>query len=246
MKSRLQRVGRVQAAFTLIELLVVIGIIAILAAMLLPTLARAKEKGKQSFCLNNMRQLGLVLRMYTDDNEGVFPPHTVPIRWPNRMYDYYKNTRILLCPTDVEKPTTFGSTNDVADGEHRSYLINGWNDFFRDNLSAADFVKYMNGTYPEGLKEARVLYPTETVIFGEKQPQRGDFHMDLYAGAGDDFEGVAEQGRHSGRGQGLKTGGSNYVFCDGSARFMKYGKTVDPISLWCVTDTNRLANAIIY
>ncbi|HXF10936.1 MAG TPA: prepilin-type N-terminal cleavage/methylation domain-containing protein, partial [Desulfuromonadaceae bacterium] len=182
MKTRPQRAVVECAAFTLIELLVVIAIIAILAAMLLPTLARAKEKGKQISCLNNLRQLGLSLRMYIDDNQGSFPPHTTATRWPNQMFEYYKNFRILMCPTDIETAGTFGSTNVVADGEHRSYLINGWNDYFRDTLSSSDYADYMNGTYPKGLTESTILYPSDTVVFGEKQSGRGDFYMDMYAG----------------------------------------------------------------
>ena len=61
-------------AFTLIELLVVIAIIAILAAMLLPALARAKETGKRISCLNNLRQLSLAAQMYVNDNQGTYPP----------------------------------------------------------------------------------------------------------------------------------------------------------------------------
>lgn len=72
-----QRVGKASRgqrlkAFTLIELLVVIAIIAILAAMLLPALSRAKEKGKQTKCLNNLRQLTLCAVMYANDNNSVY------------------------------------------------------------------------------------------------------------------------------------------------------------------------------
>jgi len=226
-------------AFTLIELLVVIAIIAILAAMLLPALARAKESGKRIACLNNLHQLSLAAQMYVSDSQGSYPPRSNFSRWPDRFYDAYgKNVKMLLCPSETtNSPATSGDAsnpNDVADSAPRSYLINGWNDYFSDTLSAQDFAIFMSGFYPNGLKENAVLHPSDTVILGEKNSQQADYYMDLLEGNnGNDFDQILEQERHNGK------SGANYAFIDGSARYMKRYTDLYPLNLWCISDANR-------
>jgi prepilin-type N-terminal cleavage/methylation domain-containing protein/prepilin-type processing-associated H-X9-DG protein len=225
-------------AFTLIELLVVIAIIAILAAMLLPALARAKEAGKRTACLNNLRQLSLSAQMYVGENQGFYPPRSDTDRWPDKFYeDYGKSLKLLLCPSETtNSPASIGggsNSNNVADAAPRSYFINGWNDYFSDILNAADFADYMGGMYPSGIKESLIAHPSDTIILGEKISGQGDFYMDLLENTGNDFSGILDQERHDGK------NGSNYAFSDGSARYLKIHTALYPLNLWAISDKDR-------
>lgn len=117
--------------FTLIELLVVIAIIAILAAILFPVFAKAREKARQISCASNERQIGLAILQYVQDADEVLPQSyygstgdsdmTTNYKWMDAIYPYTKNEQIFDCPSDSLSPKYKYRTGE----DYGSYGLNG-------------------------------------------------------------------------------------------------------------------------
>ncbi|MEA3403250.1 MAG: DUF1559 domain-containing protein [Armatimonadota bacterium] len=113
--------------FTLIELLVVIAIIAILAAILFPVFARAKEKARISACQNNLKQIGTAFAMYRSDYDGSMPPNwyeagnNIVYRWIHCVYSYIYNQDIFQCPSKPATEEPIWSPPYTTMGPYSSY-----------------------------------------------------------------------------------------------------------------------------
>jgi prepilin-type N-terminal cleavage/methylation domain-containing protein/prepilin-type processing-associated H-X9-DG protein len=238
-----------RAAFTLIELLVVIAVIAILAGLLLPSLASAKLSAQQTSCLNNLKEIGLAARMYDNDYKGFPIRGGEQAQWPAAMFPYYKNTNLLACPAERELyGTLLGNMANgtypyyQADNAGNSYIMNGWNDVFPTDWSAGD----ENGDVCS-LKDNLMPYPSLTVIVGERRhSDQNDFWMDILENENGGMNNLIYSVQHARHGNAKPTlnGGSNYLFTDGSVRYLRFGGDVNPICMWAVSMESRAKYAL--
>jgi prepilin-type N-terminal cleavage/methylation domain-containing protein/prepilin-type processing-associated H-X9-DG protein len=145
---------RTSKGFTLIELLVVIAIISILAAILFPVFARARENARRTSCLSNMKQMGLGMMQYMQDYDEVYPMHyNGTLRWPQMMNPYVKSNQLYDCPS---RDAGFTYAGDYGSAGAIGYGMNYWLNSY-----------YYPSTAQPGIKMATIQRPAETVWIAE-------------------------------------------------------------------------------
>jgi prepilin-type N-terminal cleavage/methylation domain-containing protein/prepilin-type processing-associated H-X9-DG protein len=205
--------------FTLIELLVVIAIIAILAALLLPVLSRAKAAGLSAACKSNLHQIGIALNLYTDQNQQ-YPPWTHGDNrgdWDYSLLAYAgRNANLFLCP--ARNPSLVWTNVMMINPTYGYNAVGtGFPARPRGLAGSTDMISAFFAFSP-GVREAQVLAPCDMIAIGD-YPEVGPGDGDGDIGAALDGEDDYVATRHN--------GGANIVFCDAHVEYGKQAKWME-------------------
>lgn len=201
--------------FTLIELLVIIAIIGILAAILFPVFARAREQARKTSCASNLKQIGMALLQYRQDYDEKFPRYgnvdNGQTGWAEKLNPYLKSVEIFQCPSEAQS----------------QLLPQCYTDYFLSLYLFEDL---------EGVAESTIEFPSNTISNGETRYGKSDLYCHALRGtnptgvpscesgnsAGDDNiqypDILANMRRHS--------GGSNCLFVDGHVKWLRPESTI--------------------
>jgi prepilin-type N-terminal cleavage/methylation domain-containing protein/prepilin-type processing-associated H-X9-DG protein len=212
------RRGR-RRGFTLIELLVVIAIIAILAALLLPALSKAKQRAWTTSCNSNLHQIGLGMKMFADDNNGLFPKSGGDIHWGaidsaaggsgeaswlEQIFPYVSNTNAFNCPGNVQLPEKYRAPFNYFNGCNAAYVATRTCAAVKSSsiLFASAFVL---GGDTAGLTGGEI-------IFDPLDADKDDYTQNCVGGAADEARTVYWQ---------IHSKGQNVMFADGHSMWYK-------------------------
>lgn len=208
-----------QRGFTLIELLVVIAIISILAAILFPVFARARENARRASCQSNLKQIGLAAMMYTQDYDEWFPMGARRrIQWGARgtwrffLQPYAKSTQVFRCPSDSSTLVDAGDSIAISYGIN--YRIADW--CTASPLAAMDS-------------------PAQTVFAGELPTSDANQYSVYPSNVTWAAVGARVFARHF--------DGSSFVFADGHAKWLRKDADLAPVSLWPVVGAVNFTSA---
>jgi prepilin-type N-terminal cleavage/methylation domain-containing protein/prepilin-type processing-associated H-X9-DG protein len=197
---------KLRSGFTLIELLVVIAIIAILAAILLPVFATARERARQASCENNEKQMGIAIIAYVQDYDELYPGrNTGPLTWQQSIYPYIKSTGVFVCPSNPNSSNIINGQQVVGSTTYpaipRSYAYN-------TRLNNANM--------------SIVRSPASKIMVTEIAYQNWtDYGSPWWTGGGNWNQGFAGHG-----------GRANYLYCDGHVKGLKPIQTDTTINQW--------------
>ena len=224
------------SAFTLIELLVVIAIIAILAAILFPVFARARENARRSSCQSNLKQIGIGILQYTQDYDEKFPrsrvsgialpanppanPNPVASQtdapWHVVVQPYIKSYQVFKCPSNTSTATHTRSNGLVP----ISYVSNGGGTEAEDNTNFGG-IRPMGAQLAPGTAIAQIASPSQLLLVGE-HPTRNEPEFYSLSVNSMTFQ------NHLGT--------TNFLFADGHVKAVRPTQLATPVNMWNVTN----------
>ena len=230
-------------AFTLVELLVVIGIIALLLGILMPSLASTRRQAQAVVCLSNLRQVGVGLLLYAQDNKGYFPRSSMTANWPppqepflvrpwpEALFSYlttgtFESSHPTADASDRWQKLFWGMYRCPSDlrGQDGTWKFN-LATLYEDHWSYAknvlpEYGKSYDPRYTQCLKITQIPRSSATVLFAEtKADGMGDhFMVDDWSADGSDA--TIDKTRHGSV--------SNYLYCDGHAAAASFADVFDP------------------